>query len=65
VRHRPTARPNPGPDPIRSCVRGFLHGGPSHFDTLDPKPDAPAEVRGGFTTIPTAVPGVRVTEHLA
>ncbi len=44
----------------------FLHqfGGPSHHDTLDMKPDAPAEVRGEFRPIPTAVPGLRVCERL-
>jgi hypothetical protein len=49
---------------IRSCILIFYYGGPSHLDTLDPKPDAPAEVRGEYGTIATAVPGVRVCEHL-
>jgi hypothetical protein len=49
---------------IRSCVLVFLYGGPSHIDTLDPKPNAPAEVRGEYRSIRTAVPGVRVCEHL-
>jgi hypothetical protein len=40
----------------------FLSGGPSQLDTFDPKPDAPEEVRGPFASIPTALPGVRVTE---
>jgi hypothetical protein len=47
-----------------SCILLWLQGGPSHIDTLDPKPDAPAEVRGEFGTIPTTHPGVRFTEHL-
>ncbi|HEY7156757.1 MAG TPA: DUF1501 domain-containing protein [Gemmataceae bacterium] len=51
-------------DNIRSCVLIFYYGGPSHLDTFDPKPDAPAEVRGEYRTIATAVPGVRVCEHL-
>ncbi|GIW80658.1 MAG: hypothetical protein KatS3mg105_2465 [Gemmatales bacterium] len=38
--------------------------GPSHIDTFDPKPDAPAEIRGEFGTIPTTLPGVRLSEHL-
>jgi hypothetical protein len=42
----------------------WLSGGPSHIDTWDPKPDAPAEVRGPFRSIPTRVPGVRLCEHL-
>jgi uncharacterized protein (DUF1501 family) len=49
---------------IRSCIVIFYYGGPSHLDTLDPKPDAPAEVRGEYRTIATSVPGVRVCEHL-
>jgi hypothetical protein len=40
-----------------------MAGGPSHIDTFDPKPDAPADVRGEFRPIATAVPGVRVSEH--
>jgi hypothetical protein len=50
--------------PIRSCILIFYYGGPSHLDTLDPKPDAPDTVRGEYRTIATAVPGVRVCEHL-
>src|SRR4051812_32585244 len=57
------ARPAAGPaGRIRSCVYVFYYGGPSHLDTLDPKPDAPAEVRGEYRTIATAVPGVRLCE---
>lgn len=37
-------------------------GGCSHIDTYDPKPDAPVEYRGPFSTIATSVPGVRFTE---
>jgi hypothetical protein len=51
-------------NPIRSCVLVFFYGGPSHLDTFDPKPGAPAEVRGAYRTIATAVPGLRVCEHL-
>ena len=46
------------------CIFIFLQGGPSHLDLWDPKPNAPAEVRGPFTTIPTALPGVRFGELL-
>jgi hypothetical protein len=41
-----------------------LFGGPSHIDSFDPKPDAPAEVRGEFSTIPTRHTGVRFSEHV-
>ncbi len=47
----------------KSVILLFMWGGPSHLDTWDPKPDAPAEVRGAFNSIPTAVPGLRVSEH--
>src|SRR5713226_3118174 len=49
---------------IRSCILIFYYGGPSHLDTMDPKPDAPAEVRGEYRSIATSVPGLRVCEHL-
>ncbi|MBX9582808.1 MAG: DUF1501 domain-containing protein [Gemmataceae bacterium] len=48
----------------KSVIYVVLNGGPSHIDSLDPKPDAPDEIRGPFGTIPTALPGVRVTELL-
>src|SRR5262245_12367821 len=49
--------------PARSAILLFMWGGPSHLDTWDPKPDAAAEVRGPFRSIPTAVPGLRVGEY--
>ena len=42
----------------------FLVGGPSQIDTWDPKPDAPAEVRGPFKPIATNVPGMQITRDL-
>jgi len=42
----------------------MLVGGPSQLDTWDPKPEAPAEVRGPFRSIATSIPGIRVSEHL-
>ena len=50
--------------PIRSCILVFYYGGPSHIDTLDMKPNAPAEIRGQFGSIATSVPGTRICEHL-
>src|SRR5829696_9013520 len=47
-----------------NCILLWMQGGPSHHDTFDPKPDAPAEVRGEFRTTATTLPGVRVAEHL-
>src|SRR5688572_16434063 len=51
-----------GPRP-KSCILLWMAGGPSHIDTFDPKPDAPADVRGEFGAIETSVPGIRVSEH--
>jgi hypothetical protein len=48
----------------KACIFLFMWGGPAQQDTWDPKPDAPAEYRGEFRPIATAVPGVRVCEHL-
>ena len=51
------------PGQARSVILLLLTGGPSQLDTWDPKPDAPAEVRGPFRAIQTSLPGVRVSEH--
>jgi hypothetical protein len=48
----------------RSCILIWLDGGPSHLDTFDMKPDAPSEVRSQFKEMATAVPGLRICEHL-
>jgi uncharacterized protein (DUF1501 family) len=48
----------------RSCIFIVQYGGASHLDSLDPKPDAPEDVRGPYRPIATAVPGVRVGELL-
>jgi hypothetical protein len=39
-----------------SCILMWMQGGPSHIDTMDPKPDAPVAIRGEFKAIPTALP---------
>ena len=46
----------------KSVIFIFLQGGPSHIDIWDPKPDAPADVRGEFKPIPTTVDGIQFTE---
>lgn len=48
----------------KSCIVLFLVGGPSQLETFDPKPDAPAEVRGPFRPTATSVPGIQISEHL-
>jgi hypothetical protein len=40
-----------------AVIMVWLPGGMSHIDSYDPKPDATAEYRGPFNTIPTKVPG--------
>ena len=59
------AEQKPG-SPARAKHIIFLHqfGGPSHLDTFDMKPDAPAGIRGEFKPIATGQPGLSVTEHL-
>src|SRR5262245_9537354 len=47
-----------------SVILFWANGGPSHLDTFDLKPDAPAEIRGPFRPIRTNVPGIQICEHL-
>jgi hypothetical protein len=47
----------------RSVIMIWLRGGPSHIDSFDMKPQAPAEVRGEFAPISTSVPGIQICEH--
>jgi len=51
-----------GRDKDVNCIMLFLVGGPSHIDTFDPKPKAPAEVRGPFQPIQTNVAGFEISE---
>src|SRR5256885_611836 len=48
----------------KAVIMIFLPGGPSHQDIFDLKMDAPREIRGEFKEISTAVPGIRICEHL-
>ena len=57
----PTPRTNQS---ATAVIVVFLHGGASHLETYDPKPDAPAEYRGPFAAIPTVVPGLNLCELL-
>jgi hypothetical protein len=56
--------PTAGGPRARSILNVHLDGGPPQMDTFDMKPDGPAEVRGEFRPIATAVPGVAFCEHL-
>ncbi|MBI1913868.1 MAG: DUF1501 domain-containing protein [Planctomycetes bacterium] len=60
-RGRASGRSSP---PEMNAIFLWLGGGPAHLDLFDPKPEAVAEVRGEFRTIPTSLPGCRVSEVL-
>jgi hypothetical protein len=47
-----------------SVILIHLQGSPSHIDLWDPKPDAPAEIRGEFKPIATTAPGMMLSEVL-
>src|SRR5512146_2618986 len=47
-----------------NCIFIFIIGGMAHQDLWDVKPDAPAEIRGEFHPISTAVPGLFVSNIL-
>ncbi len=46
----------------KSVIVMFLGGGPPQHETWDPKPEAPAEIRGGFGVIDTKTPGLSIGE---
>src|SRR5687767_9538951 len=58
------SRTGPGQGKARSVILIFNGGAPSHIDLWDPKPDAPAEIRGTFSPIKTNVPGIHISELL-
>ena len=51
---------------VRSSRKAVIHlhldGGPPQMDLIDPKPDAPSEIRGEFKSLPSKIPGVHLTE---
>ena len=61
---RPGSATPPREGKVKSVILVNLSGGLSHIDSLDMKPDAPAETRGEFKPIATTVPGVQICEHL-
>jgi hypothetical protein len=48
----------------RSVIVILLSGGLGQHDSFDMKPEAPDKIRGEFKPIETAVPGIRICEHL-
>src|SRR5438034_826655 len=49
---------------VKRCILIWQDGGPTHYETFDPKPEAPAEIRGQFKPIATKVTGIQLSEHL-
>jgi hypothetical protein len=62
-RARAEAEASAPPRRARACILIFQWGGPSHLDTWDPKPEAPAEIRGPFGAIETRTLGLLIGEH--
>jgi hypothetical protein len=48
----------------KSCILVWMDGGPSHYETFDPKPTAPSELRGEFKPTATTIPGAFFSEHM-
>ena len=47
-----------------AVIQIWLGGGPSQFETFDPKPDAPIEFRGPYGAIATPLPGIQFCETM-
>src|SRR5436305_7918328 len=58
------AAPSRAPAREKNCILLMLIGAPPQHDTWDPKPDAPAEIRGPYSPIETNVNGIRIAETL-
>lgn len=64
ARQARAAEGNDASRPPASCILIWMDGGPTHFETFDPKPEAPVEIRGEFFPIATKVPGIQISENL-
>jgi hypothetical protein len=58
------ASTNPAAPGHRKCILIYCWGGMSHFESWDPKPEAPSGIRGEFSPISTATPGIQISEHM-
>jgi len=47
-----------------ACILIWMDGGPTHYETFDPKPEAPVEIRGEYPVISTSLPGVTFSKHM-
>ncbi len=61
--HAEAAQSNSARVEAKSVILIWLSGGPSQIDTWDLKPQAPKEIRGPFSPIPTSVSGIELCEH--
>jgi len=52
------------PASATSCILIWMDGGPSHYETFDPKPKAPSEIRGEYGTIATSIPGFHFSKNV-
>jgi len=59
-----SARSSPGFGRAKRVLVVFTGGGVSQLDSFDPRPNAPVEIRGAFSSIPTRATGIRFSEHL-
>src|SRR5882672_3808173 len=50
--------------PAKSCILIWMDGGPTHYETFDPKPDAPVEIKGEFKPLAAKTPGIFFSEHM-
>ena len=64
LRLRASDERSPRSQPDTRCILIWLDGGPSHFETFDPKPEAAAEIRGEFEPIATKSPGFFFSENM-
>jgi hypothetical protein len=64
LRLQAQAAPSGATGTKKSVIILWMRGGPSHIDMWDTKPDAPAEFRGEFGTIPTNVPDIQISDEL-
>ena len=52
------------PRKAKSCIIIYTWGGMSHYESFDPKPEAPKDIRGEFKAINTVTPGIQFCEHI-
>ena len=64
LRQEASAATNSIPRGKKSVILIWQHGGPSQLDTFDMKPNAPAEYRGPYGSIPSSLDGYPISELL-